>query len=174
MPTLFKRIHPNQIDLKTYTKRTVSTLLIPEILFEQLHSVLPHTTSPKGKKTISYNTALHYLLNKYKGFLACGNLPFSKKPKLAYQSPNLKLIPAKFRPDSANWFELGVLAYGLGVSRCWLFSYLIELELSGIGEFFSLKLVRDAVATPNASRPRLIHQITGKRHYLNRTLHFRI
>jgi hypothetical protein len=51
---------------------------------------------------------------------------------------------------------------------------LLELELSGIGEFIALEPVRDAVATPNVSRPRLVLQISGKRRFLNRKIHFRI
>jgi hypothetical protein len=152
----------------------VSTLLIPETLVPSLSQAIPVSLSKKGTIVFNFRLGLHYLLQKYRGLLACSNLPFSSKPKLSFQSPGLNLVPFKFRPHDADWFELGILASGLGVSKCWLFSYLLELELSGIGEFMALKPVRDAVATPNISRPRLVLQISGKRRFLNRKIHFRI
>ncbi len=172
MPTFFPRTHSQKIDLEISNKRTCSTLLIPEKLIDKLYLAIP--LSDGTLKSWNFRKGLSKLLHKYRGFLACGNLPFQSKPKLTYQSNHLSLIPFKFRPNDADWFELGCIAYGLGVSRCWLFTYLIELELSGIGEFFSLKKVSDAVTTPSVSRPRLIHQITGRRRYINRILHFRI
>jgi hypothetical protein len=173
MPTVFRRVHEQNIDTKV-CNTTTSTLLVPENLFLHLQRILPVSTSPSQKNSINFRMGLKFLLNKYRGFLAIGNLPFSSKPKLTFQNDGLNLIPAKFRPDNADWFELGILAYGLGVSRCWLFSYLVELELSGVGEFMALKPVRDVVATPSISRPRLIQQISGKRHFIRRILHFRI
>ncbi len=173
MPTLFNRIHTTKIDLEKFSKRTVSSLLIPNHLIPKLSQILPHSNSKHGTIILNFSQGLSILLKKHKGLFACGALPFQEKPKLSYQSDNLNLKAFKFRPDNADWFELGMIAYGLGVSRCWLFTYLLELELAGVGEF--LRLDRACVvATPNHSRPRMIHQITGKRHYINRILHFRI
>ena len=62
------------------------------------------------------------LLDKYRGMLARGYLPFQEKPKLTYQEEGLELQKFCFRSDDADWYELGILAYGCGVSRCWLFS----------------------------------------------------
>jgi hypothetical protein len=173
MPTLFNRIHKKNVDLQD-SHLTVSTLLIPESLLEVLYSVLPLNTTKKKKVFLDFRLGLKFLLNKYHGLLAVGELPFATKPKLTYQSEGLNLHAFKFRPDNADWFELGILAYGLGVSRCWLFSYLLELERSGLGDFLGLKEVRRVLTTPTISRPRLIHQITGQRRYINRVLHFRI
>jgi hypothetical protein len=164
MPSIFNRIHSRKIDLQNLPKETVSTLLIPEKLLQFLDR-------DKDKK-VNLKLILNKLLHKYRGLMACGNLPFADKPKISYQSDGLNLQPFKFRPNHADWFELGILAYGLGVSRCWLFSFLLELESSGISEF--LELGRDVVATPNRSRPRMIHQIMGRRRYINRKIHFRI
>ena len=146
MPTLFNRVHTKNIDLKE-SSETVSTLLIPENLAENLKSILPIGSTKKGKEFTNFRLGLKFLLNKYRGFLAIGNLPFAGKPKLTYQREGLNLQEFKFRPDNGDWFELGIIAYGLGVSRCWLFSYLLELELSGLGEFLALKVVRDGLAT---------------------------
>ena len=117
MPTLFNRIHRKNIDLKESCV-TVSTLLIPEIFVENLDSILPVGMTKDGKKFTNFRLGLKLLLNKYRGFLAVGNLPFAGKPKLTYQREGLDLQVFKFRPDNGDWFELGMLAYGLGVSRC--------------------------------------------------------
>jgi hypothetical protein len=174
LPTLFNRIHTKKINLEKFPKKTVSTLLIPNHLTPKLTQILPHSVSKNGSLIPNFAQALHLLLRKYKGLFACGELPFQQKPKLSYQSDDLDLKVFKFRPNNADWFELGIIAYGLGVSRCWLFTYMLELELSGIGEFLEIERTKDVVTTPRHSRPRMIHQITGKRHYINRTLHFRI
>jgi hypothetical protein len=173
MPTLFLRSHKKVIDLKN-SGVSCSTLLIPEFLIEKLPSILPVATAKNGKNFLDLRLGLKSLLQKYRGFLAIGNLPFAGKPKLTYQKEGLSLQVLKFRPDNDDWFELGILAYGLGVSRCWLFTYLLELELSGLGEFLALKEGKIGLATPTISRPRMIQQITGKQHYINRILHFRI
>jgi hypothetical protein len=117
---------------------------------------------------------LKRLLDKYRGFLALGFLPFQGKPKLTYQEEGLELERFSFRPDEADWFELGMLAYGCGVSRCWLFSFLVTLELSLLGDFVELVKARLGDTTLYHARPRLIHQIFGKRRYIHRILHFRL
>lgn len=173
MPTLFNRTHKKNVDLKE-SRLTVSTLLIPATLTDNLKSILPVSVNKKGKESIQFALGLKLLLDKYRGFLAVGNLPFKGKPKLTYQEDDLDLQSFKFRPANGDWFELGMIAYGLGVSRCWLFSYMLELELSGLGDFLALKIVGDVLATPKVSRPRMVHQITGRRRFINRILHFRI
>lgn len=173
MPTYFNRIHKKNIDLKE-SYETNSTLLIPKTLTKDLNSILPVSTTKQGTEFINFRLGLKLLLNKYRGFLAIGELPFADKPKLTYQQEGLNLHKFKFRPDNSDWFELGILAYGLGVSRCWLFTYLLELELSGLGDFLALKVVRNGLTTPTVSRPRMIHQIMGKRRFISRILHFRV
>ena len=117
MPTLFNRIHRKNIDLKESCV-TVSTLLIPEVLLDELKSVLPVGVTKSKKEFVDFRLGLKQLLQKYRGFLAVGNLPFAGKPKLTYQQEGLNLHEFKFRPDNGDWFELGMIAYGLGVSRC--------------------------------------------------------
>jgi hypothetical protein len=173
MPTYFNRNHNANVDLRE-SAASVSTLLVPDSLALKLSSILPVRISKKKKEFVDLRQGLKMLLNKYRGFLALGKLPFQYKPKLSYQNEGLNLQVFKFRPDNADWFELGILAYGLGVSRCWLFSFLLELELSGLGEFLALKIAKDGLTTPNHSRPRMIHQITGRRRFISRILHFRI
>ncbi|WP_232380532.1 DUF1564 family protein [Leptospira ainlahdjerensis] len=45
-----------------------------------------------------------------------------------YQEEDLNLKKMNFRPFEEDWVKLGILAWGLGVSRCLLFSILLELD----------------------------------------------
>jgi hypothetical protein len=173
--TFFQRRHEKRVDLKAFEKSTVSTLLIPKHLVEKLDLVLPVVLDTATmKKSYNWKAGLKRLLEKYRGFLASGFLPFAEKPKLTYQEEGLELQRFSFRPDEADWFELGILAYGCGVSRCWLFSFLVTLELSLLGDFVELVKARFGDTTLYHCRPRLIHQIFGKRRYIHRILHFRL
>ncbi|HMX30782.1 MAG TPA: DUF1564 family protein [Leptospiraceae bacterium] len=42
-----------------------------------------------------------------------------------------------FRVDNDDWIELGELALAFGKSRCYLFSYLVELDLLGFWDALS-------------------------------------
>ena len=175
MISFFNRRHEKKIDLKELKRSTVSTLLIPKHLVEKLDLVIPFVENSKTKKkSYKFKDGLKKLLNKYRGLLARGYLPLQEKPKLTYQEEGLELQKFCFRPEDADWYELGILAYGCGVSRCWLFSFLVELELSLMGEFLDRAKAILGVTSADISRPRLIQQIFGKRRYIHRILHFRL
>jgi hypothetical protein len=175
MISYFHRRHEKKVDLKEFEKSTVSTLLIPKHLVEKLELVIPYVENSKTKKkSYRFKEGLKKLLDKYRGLLAKGYLPFQEKPKLTYQEEGLELQKFCFRPDDADWFELGILAYGCGVSRCWLFSFLVELDLSLLADFIDIQKAICGVTSADVSRPRLIHQILGKRRYIHRILHFRL
>ena len=175
MISYFQRRHDKKIDLKGFNRSSVSTLLIPKHLVEKLELVIPFVENSKTKKkSYRFKEGLKKLLDKYRGLLARGYLPFQGKPKLTYQEKGLELEKFCFRPEDADWYELGILAYGCGVSRCWLFSFLVELELSLMGEFLDHTKEIFGVTSADVSRPRLIQQIFGKRRYIHRILHFRL
>jgi hypothetical protein len=175
MPGYFQREQNKLVDIKVFDRSTVSTLLIPSDLVEELPQLIPYFVDPKsGKVFWDLRNGLKLLLKKYRGFLASGNLPFQDKPKLTFQDEGLDLQKFSFRPYDDDWFELGILAYGCGVSRCWLFSYLLRLELSGISMLVSLPEFQIGVTTATLARPRLIQQIFGRKRYLDRKVHFRI
>jgi hypothetical protein len=174
MAGYFNRLQEQQVDIKEYDRTTVSTLLVPKLLINELDKVIPWEITKRGKVIWDFRSGLRRLVNKYRGFLASGNLPFQQKPKLTFQEEGLDLQKFSFRPEDDVWFELGILAYGCGVSRCWLFSYLVSLELSSVSLLVSRSEFQSGVTTPNLSRPKLILQILGKRRYINRKVHFRI
>jgi len=175
MISYFHRRHEKKIDLKGFNRSSVSTLLIPKHLVEKLGLVIPFVENSKTKKkSYKLKDGLKRLLEKYRGLLARGYLPFQEKPKLTYQEEGLDLQKFCFRPDDADWFELGILAYGCGVSRCWLFSFLVELDLSLLADFVDIGKAIFGVTSADLSRPRLIQQIFGKRRFIHRILHFRL
>jgi len=175
MISYFYRRHDKKVDLKEFERSTVSTLLIPKHLAEKLDLVIPYVENSKTKKkSYNFKDGLKKLLDKYRGMLGRGYLPFQEKPKLTYQEEGLELQKFCFRPDDADWFELGILAYGCGVSRCWLFSFLVELDLSLLADFIDIQKEVFGVTSADISRPRLIQQIFGKRRYIHRILHFRL
>lgn len=175
MPGYFNRIQEREVDLEVYKKGTVSTLLVPMDLAKRMSGIVIATFNPKTRDLcFDFRSTLRLLLEKYRSILASGNLPFQQKPKLTFQEEGLDLQRFSFRPDDADWFEFGLLAYGCGVSRCWLFSYLLEWELSGVSLLVSRPEFKNAVTTAALSRPRLILQIYGKRRYIHRKIHFRL
>jgi len=175
MMSYFHRRHDKKIDLKEIERTTVSTLLIPKHLVEKLDLVIPFVENSKTKKkSYKLKEGLRRLLEKYRGMLARGYLPFQDKPKLTYQEEGLDLQKFCFRPEDADWYELGILAYGCGVSRCWLFSFLVELDLSLLADFVDIGKAIFGVTSADLSRPRLIQQIFGKRRFIHRILHFRL
>ncbi|MCB1177985.1 MAG: DUF1564 family protein [Leptospiraceae bacterium] len=144
---------------------TVSTLKIPKSLYTQM---------ARKYGTRKVRGTLRYLLNRYRGYLAVGYLPWSGKVKTLYQDKGLDLINLKFRPNNEDWTELSIIAFSLGVTKCWLFSHLLKLDFFGIGEFLEKKEFNDVLATPRHSRPKCLVQITGKRRFIHRILHFRV
>ncbi len=104
--TFFQRRHEKRVDLKAIERAIVSTLLIPKHLVEKLDLVLPVVIDISTmKKSYNLKVGLKKLLEKYRGFLASGFLPFQQKPKLTYQEEGLELQRFSFRPDDADWFD---------------------------------------------------------------------
>lgn len=140
----FNRLNLSQIYTKRFPEATVSTLLIPKVYMERLVKVFG---------TDSLRPILKILLSRYRGWISLWHYKPSFKVKTLYQEEGLCLQEKKFRPDDADWAELGIIASGLGVSKCWLFSFLLKLELSGVGEFLRIPEVGEAVATQTIRQP---------------------
>lgn len=131
--------------LKSTEGDTVSTLLIPAELLPTLE---------KLKESSSLKSILKILLKKYKFLLLSENVRFSNKARLQYQEDGLDLKTIKFRPDLKDWMELGIIAYSLGFSRCFLFSFLLSLEVSPFSELAEDPKVKVVVATQTRSQVR--------------------
>lgn len=141
--------------------KTVSTLLVPKHLAQ---GFLKKRNELYGKNTAAY---FRYLLSICKIFTHSGMLPKPKKIKTEYQEENLNLQRLSFRPSNSDWIELGALAIAFGKSRCWLFTYLLELDLVGfwdiLSEFFK------SVSDPTNERLEVKGYWTLKRFFHNFT-----
>lgn len=129
--------------LKSTEGDTVSTLLVPENLLPILE---------KLNESESLKLILKRFLKKYKFLFFSGATRFSNKVRIQYQEEGLNLKAIKFRPDLKDWMELGIIAYSLGFSRCFLFSFFLSLEGSPFSELADDPKVRVVVATQTRSQ----------------------
>lgn len=106
-------------------ENTVSTLLIPESLKE---AFLQKTKKYNGN-TSSY---LHSLLRRFRSVTHSGLIPEPEKLKTTYQDRDLNLQKISFKPKNEDWIELGELALVFGKSRCWIFVFLLKLDISNM------------------------------------------
>ncbi|TGM58768.1 DUF1564 domain-containing protein [Leptospira adleri] len=119
----------------TEIKNDVVTILIPESYYSTLDS----------KEQKDLKKKLPALLRRYGKFLAGASRLNSKAGKILYQKDRGKMKRVNFRVESGMWNILGVLALSHGVSRCFLFNYMLALESLEVGD--------SIVETMNAGGP---------------------
>lgn len=148
--------------------KSVSTLLIPAHLVDGLNSKrLEH-----GKQMSVY---LRNLLKMYKSLTHSGMVPNPRKIKTEYQEDNLDLKKVSLRPSNADWIELGELALVYGKSRCWMFVFLLELDLAGFSDtLYEIDFVNVLVPTDSALILRVSFELKRPQEDFSRTYHARI
>lgn len=138
--------------------KTISTLLVPATLVESLKLKL---TSHGNSMAIYFRN----LLWMYRTLTHSGMISPPRKIKTEYQEEGLQLNRISFRVSNNDWLELGQLALAFGKSRCFVFTFLLELDLLGLWEMLSESRLNDAVPTSN----KLYLQVSL---ILNRTLYY--
>lgn len=138
--------------------KTISTLLVPATLVESLKLKL---TSHGNSMAIYFRN----LLWRYRTLTHSGMISPPRKIKTEYQEEGLQLNRISFRVSNNDWLELGQLALAFGKSRCFVFTFLLELDLLGLWEMLSESRLNDAVPTSN----KLYLQVSL---ILNRTLYY--
>ncbi|EMO78000.1 PF07600 family protein [Leptospira kirschneri str. 200801925] len=126
------------------------TLLIPEdtwLLFSEkdvklLTKKIPALLKIYGKYISSYGT---FVGTKRRTVTLYQSSPGKSKTKRI-----------SVRVPSASWTLLGTLAQAHGVSRCYLFNYLLKLEALGVGDSI-LNTVRAGVPTFHWSYSYILH-----------------
>lgn len=118
----------NEFLLDTIDERnqTVSTLLIPENLMPSFLFLV------KNHGSGSISVYLRNLLFMYRTLTHSGMIPKPITIKTEYQEEGQNLCRVGFRPSNSDWIELGELAIAFGKSRCWLFVYLLKLDIMGL------------------------------------------
>ena len=119
---------------------SVSTLLIPEYLVNDFL---------KRKQIYHGNVSIYLgkLLRRFRTITHSGLIPEPIKIKTEYQEKQLNLQKVNFRPKNSDWIELGELALAFGKSRCWLFVYLLKLDLLGTWEILVKSGLKKIVPT---------------------------
>ncbi|MBM9578208.1 DUF1564 domain-containing protein [Leptospira sp. 201903070] len=126
----------------TESQDRVVTLLVPEFYFESLSK---EEGKVLGKK-------LPYLLRRY-GKYMCTQPRFNEKGiTTLYQKKQGKLKKLNVRMGTGYWAFLGVLAHSHGVSRCFLFNFLLSLDQAGVGDFIVEVLNRGVPTFHNVYR----------------------
>ena len=120
--------------------RTVSTLLVPTSMMDELK---------RKKKEHDNNLAIYFknLLSLCRTFTHSGMLPDPSKIKTEYQDEGLVLQRVSFRVANEDWLEIGELALAVGKSRCWVFSFLLQLDILGFWDALLKSGLTDAVPT---------------------------
>ncbi|XMO26540.1 DUF1564 family protein [Leptospira sp. 'Mane'] len=74
------------------------------------------------------------LINRYEESIFSGRLWASERISKRYQEEGLGLVRVGMKVKEEDLVRLGLLADYLGVSKCFLFSKLLELDVMGWGE----------------------------------------
>ncbi len=154
------------INLKKYRK-TVSTIRIPVWLDCAIAKAI--------KRHKNLEKYLGLLLKRYRVLFYGNFFQPSKSPKTKYQKRGEKYVTHKFRPENRDWLELKMWADSLGVSACFMFVQLLEIDEKN--EFFAnSKLFRYfsfVVTTPFYGRvPQLRKNLRKGRSILERWITF--
>ncbi len=147
--------------------KSVSTLLVPAHLIAALKT----KKKEHGRQMTVY---LRNLLKMYRTLTHSGMLPPPRKIKMEYQEEGLNLKRVTFRPSNADWLELGELALAFGKSRCFVFTFLLELDLSGFWEMLYESGLDDAVPTNSNLRLKVSCSLKRVLQDFTRSYHVRV
>ncbi|ANH02337.1 DUF1564 domain-containing protein [Leptospira borgpetersenii] len=116
----------NQKIQSTLIENTVETdsLLVPNVYWDRLNF--------KEKKAL--RGKLPFLLRKYSKQIASMKRLHDRAGKIKYNRGVGKMKKLSIRVHTGVWATLGVLAAAHGVSRCYLFNYMLWLEDLGVGD----------------------------------------
>ncbi|MBP7282755.1 MAG: DUF1564 family protein [Leptospiraceae bacterium] len=154
-------------DRERLTDKTVSTVLVPAHLLEDLKK----KTKEHGNSLVVY---LRNLLWMYRIITHSGMIHPPRKIKTEYQNEGLNLKRVSFRVGNADWLELGELALAFGKSRCWLFTFLLELDLLGLCGTLSESGLSNAVPTKNKLRLQVSLSLRRASQDFARSYHVRV
>ncbi|TGN07147.1 DUF1564 family protein [Leptospira ilyithenensis] len=130
-------------------RRKAFTFLLPRGLFAHFEFL---------KKNRTCSELLSDLINKYYESVFSGRLWSNEKISKQYQEEGLDLVRIGMKVSEGDLVELSLLADYLGVSRCFLFSKLLELDLMGWGEKVAeIGWVRSLTSNPRITLLHLSH-----------------
>jgi len=163
----FQNQNSFRFDKQRLADKTISTVLVPTHLLEGLKK----KTKEHGNSLVVY---LRNLLWMYRTITQSGMIPPPRKIKTEYQEEGLDLKRLSFRVNNADWIELGELAIAFGKSRCWMFTFLLELDILGLWEILSESGLDIAVPTQNRFRLRVSLSLMRVLQNFARSYHVRV
>lgn len=117
---------------------------------------------------------LRALLQMYRTLTHSGMIPPPRKIKTEFQMEGLDLKRVCFRPHNSDWLELGQIALAFGKSRCWLFTFLLEIDIAGLWDILVESGMENAVPTKNKLRLRTSFSLRRVSQEFTRSYHVRV
>ncbi|KPA33057.1 PF07600 family protein [Leptospira interrogans] len=114
---------------------------------------------------------LPILLRKYSKRIASMERLYHKAGKIKYNRGVGKMKKFSIRVNTGVWANLGVLAAAHGVSRCYLFNYMLWLEDLGGKEDFFVKSLNPGVPSFHWTY-KMIWKINRRQNIISRELQF--
>ncbi|EMK25013.1 DUF1564 domain-containing protein [Leptospira kirschneri] len=137
------------------------SLLVPDDYWNRLNS--QERKALRGKLPI--------LLRKYSKRIASMERLHHKAGKIKYNRGVGKMKKFSIRVNTGVWANLGVLAAAHGVSRCYLFNYMLWLEDLGGEEDFFVKALNQGVPSFHWTY-KMIWKIDRRQNLISRELQF--
>lgn len=113
--------------IKTEVCRTKSSLLVPESYLAFFKS----RCNEAGSRRSFFHQLVRYYSNQSEFFAQKLNISKTPRWKTHYQDQDLDLIKVNFLPEPEDWEDLRHLASAFGVSICFIFVFLLKLEIQG-------------------------------------------
>ncbi len=137
----YEPIHKN-VNCKIHPEShltTPGTLLIPEaysaLMIERMQKL----------NMRSFSIYFRYLISEYKVSVLSSRFPVSQNIKKKYQTNGLSLRRVSIRSSNEDWLILSELSHGTGLSRCFVFVLLFEMDIGLLGNI-------DVVPTPRSNK----------------------
>ncbi|WP_016752183.1 DUF1564 domain-containing protein [Leptospira kirschneri] len=137
------------------------SLLVPDDYWNRLNS--------QERKAL--RSKLPILLRKYSKRIASMERLHHKAGKIKYNRGVGKMKKFSIRVNTGVWANLGVLAAAHGVSRCYLFNYMLWLEDLGGEEDFFVKTLNQGVPSFHWTY-KMIWKINRRQNLISRELQF--
>lgn len=110
----------------------------------------------------------------YRTVTHSGMTPIPRKMKTEFQEEGLDLKRVCFRPQNSDWLELGQIALAFGKSRCWLFTFLLEIDIAGLFNVLVESGLDKAVPTKNKLLLRVSISLKRFSQEFTRSYHVRV
>ncbi|OOV43444.1 hypothetical protein B1J93_07950 [Leptospira kirschneri serovar Pomona] len=139
------------------------SLLVPDVYWNRLNLNLQERKALRNK--------LPLLLRKYSKQIASMKRLHNRAGKIKYNRDVGKMKKFSIRVHTSVWATLGVLAAAHGVSRCYLFNYMLWLEELGGKEDFFVKSLNRGVPSFHWTY-KMIWKIDRRQNLISRELQF--